>query len=153
MFIRTNYVTNERNNLHIANQEFLKFTQNHLLCEHEDDVYELPTHVFFYAKSSMGPKFVLRILLSLGRFQTEHQILLKGTLKEYIREAKLIGINDDKESLIYYSNEIMNLFVRKQTKCFPNGMRVIGHCIILSGGLFDSVMIEDNIPITEIPAM
>ena len=89
----------------------------------------------------------------MGRFQTERQYLLKGTLRECLREAKLIGINDDEESLIYYSNKIMNLFVRKKIKFVPNGMRVIDHFIVLSGDIFDSVIIEDNIPITETTAV
>ena len=93
----------------------------------------------------MGSKFVLHILLSLGRFQTERQILLKENLTECFREEKLIGISNDEDSLIQHSNKIMKIFTKKQLKLYDNGMRVIDYFIVLTGDLFDSVVIEKKI--------
>ena len=50
----------------------------------------------------MGPKCVLHILLSLGRFQTERQILLKDNVRDFFCEEKLIGISNDEESRIQH---------------------------------------------------
>ena len=60
---------------------------------------------------------------------------------------------NDEDSLIQYSNKIINVFIRKQLKFFPNDMRVINHFIVISRDLLCSVIIENNIPMTEmIPA-
>jgi len=106
-----------------------------------------------YTKPSIRPKFILHILLSLERFQIEHQLLLKESLRDCLCKAKWIGKNNNKKSLSHYSNKILNLFIRKQVKFFPNSIRVIDDFIILVGDLFNSVIFENNIPITEIPAV
>ena len=58
----------------------------------------------------MGPEFILNTLLSLGRFFTEHEFILNDTLRGCFRNSKLIGVEDDPESLQNYSNQVMNTF-------------------------------------------
>ena len=57
----------------------------------------------------MGPEFIFITLLSLGRFSTERELLLNDTLRGCFRNTKLIGKEDDPESLQNYSNQVMNV--------------------------------------------
>ena len=63
-----------------------------------------------------GSQFILHILLSMGRFDTELDLILHSSLKESFRYVQLITT-------------------------FPNLMRVIDWCICDTGILFHSVII------------
>ena len=66
----------------------------------------------------------------------------------------MIGISNNEENLIQYSKKIIiNLFIRKKLKFFGNEIGVIDYFIVFSRDLFNSVMIENNIPMTEISPM
>ena len=55
----------------------------------------------------MGTQFILRILLSLGRYKTEIDLLQHGSLRESFRYAILIGPGNDDESLQNYSDQVV----------------------------------------------
>ena len=50
------------------------------------------------------PEFILNTLLSLDRFSTDRKLLLNETLRGCFRNAKLIGEEDDPESIQNYLN-------------------------------------------------
>ena len=104
-------------------------------------------------KPSMGPEFILNALSSLGRFFTEHKLLLNGTLIVCFHNAKLIAEEDDSESLQNYSNQVMNIFVNNQLVFFPKGQRMIDAFIIQAGDLLDRVIINNKSNIYEMPAV
>lgn len=147
---RIEYVFDEdEESLNDDDKDFLQFAKKHLVCDYDDE--HLPIPVFSYIKPSQGPLFILHILLSMGRFTTERELLLCPSLKECLRKAKLIGMLDTEEDLEEYSNALMNKFVRKQLRYFPNGRRTIDGWIIESGNLFDGVIMHDEIPMTQMP--
>ena len=89
----------------------------------------------------------------MGIFSTERELLLNGTLRGCFRNAKFIGEEDDPESLQNYSNQVMNIFFNNQLVFFPNHQRMIDAFIIQAGDLLDSVIINDSITISEMPAV
>ena len=91
----------------------------------------------------MAPEFILHILLSMGRFHTEREILLQPSLRDSFKNAKLIGTEIDNESLTSYSNGLMNKFFNQQLVYYPNGQRIIESKIIHAGDLFDSIIIDN----------
>ena len=101
----------------------------------------------------MGTKFTLKTLLSLGRFSTEGELVLYDTLRGCFCNYKLIGEEDDPESLQNYSNQVMNIFVNNQLMFFPNIQRMIDNFIIQAGDSLDSVIINDKITISDMPAV
>lgn len=134
------------------NKEFHAFAIDHVI--HNDDKEKhLPIPTYSYIKPSMGPQFLLHILLSMGRFETERQLLLNNSLKESFRYAKLIGPEDDIISLEHYSNKVFAKFVHCQLQFYPNGQRIIDSYIIRSGDLFDSVIVKNEIPLYEMPSV
>ena len=72
-------------------------------------------------------------------------------MRDNLREAKLIGPEDDEESLSQYSNNLFNRFVKEQLQFYPNGQRIIDSWLIQAGDLFDSVIIDNEIPVSEMP--
>ena len=117
----------------------------------EDNEVHLPIPVFSYVKPTMGTRFILHILLSLGHFQTELDLLLHRTLRDSLRYAKLIGPSNTKEKLQEYSDKLLKLFIEEQLVYFPNSSKVIQSWIVIAGELFDSIILNDEIPITDMP--
>ena len=48
---------------------------------------------------------------------------------------------------------MMNKFFKNQLVWYPNGQRIIDGWIIQSGDLFDSIIIKNEIPILDMPAV
>ena len=65
----------------------------------------------------------------------------------------MIGEEDDPEYLQNYSNQVMNIFVSNQLVFFPNGQRIIDAFIIQAGDILDSFIIDNEITISDIPAV
>jgi len=61
----------------------------------------------------------------LGRFSTEIDLSLHGTIRERLRYAKLIGPNNDEDSLQRYSNELCEKYIKEQVRYYPNSMNMI----------------------------
>ena len=74
------HVTHNCANLIYTDPIFLGFSNKHLFYDDEDDEH-LPIPVYSGIKPSMGPKFILNTLLSLGIFSTERKLLLNDTLR------------------------------------------------------------------------
>ena len=142
LFRHLHHVTQNCANLNNTDQMFLDFSKNHLFYDDYDDEH-LPIPVYSGIRHSMGTKFILNALLSLGRFSTERKILLNDTLRGFFRDAKLIGEEDYTEYLQNYSNQVMNIFVNDQLVFFPHSQRMIDAFIIQAGDLLDSVIINN----------
>ena len=119
----------------------------------QDDIEEehLPIPVYSYIKPTMGTHFILHLLLSMGHFDTEVDLTLHQNLRESFRYAKLIGPQNDEESLQQYSNELLKKFIESQMIYFPNSKRVIDSWIVTAGDLSDEIIMHDNIPINDMP--
>ena len=129
---------------------FLCHANENLLYINEKEE-SLPIPVFSYIKPSMGIQFLHHILLSLGRFETEIDLILHPTIRESFRYAKLIGSGENEDELLSYSYRLSEKFIEKQLRYFPNSMRVLDSYIVISGELFDSTLVNDELPITEMP--
>ena len=133
-----------------SEKDFLNFTSNNILYIQDIDL-KLKVPVYTYIKPQMGHQFILHILLSMGRFETELDLTLHSNLRNALRYAKLIGGKYDKESLKIYSNQLTQRFVTEQLVYFPNSYRVLDTYIIHAAQLFYDIIICDMIPITDLP--
>ena len=89
----------------------------------------------------------------MGRFSTERELILNYTLRGCFCNAKFIGEEYDPEYLKNYSNQVMNVFGNNQLVFSPNGQRTIDAFIIQAVDLLDSVIINNEITISEKPAV
>ena len=73
----------------------------------------------------MGTQFILHILLSLGHYKTEIDLLQHVSLRESFCYAKFIGPENDDESLQNYSDRFFVLFIEEQLIYFPNSRSIL----------------------------
>ena len=111
----------------------------------------LPIPVFSFITPTMSTSFLLHIILSIGRFETEIDLLTHCNIKECLRHCKLIGANDDDESFEQYTGSLLRSFIEEQMQYFTNSQRVIDYWIITAFDLFRKVIIEDTLPMSEMP--
>lgn len=128
---------------------FYEHVKKNLIEGGNDD--HLPIPVYSYIKSTMGVQFILYILLSIGFFSTEIDLIHHSSLHDSLRYAKLIGSSNDKDSLQSYSNDLLIKFIFEQLVYFPNYLRLIFHFIRAAADLFDSIIVRDEIPISDMP--
>ena len=91
------------------------------------------------------------MLLSMGRYSTEIDIKLHRTIKDCFKYAKLIGPGDGVMSLEEYSYELCSRYIKEQLRYFPNVMYTLDSFVVSSGDLFDSVIMNDELHISEMP--
>jgi hypothetical protein len=130
---------------------FLQHCNNHLLDRASDG--HLPTPVYSYTRPTCGHKFVMHILLSMGEFTTEAELMMHSSLRDCLRAANLIGPLNDEESLRSYSNQLLKRFIEEQLCYFSNSQRVLNDWIALSGDIFDSIIVDDEMLVTDMPSV
>ena len=131
--------------------EFRTFALKELIVFETDDA--LPVPVYSSPKPSMGHQFILHVLLSLGSFETEIDLTLQPSLRASLRYAKLIGPDNDNDSLQRYSRELMSLYFHEEVANLSNSMSEINNIIVEAQHLFDDVIIHDRLPISGMPPM
>ena len=119
----------------------------------DDEKEHLPIPVYSYIAPTMTTSFIIHFLLSEGEFETEIDILLHNSLRESFRYCKLIGPNDDEESLKHYANQLTKRYIEEQVQYFPNTQRVIDFWIITAHKLFYRIIVDDELPISDIPSV
>ena len=117
----------------------------------EEKQKHLPIPVFSCIKPTMGFKFILHLLLLMGHFCLEHDLLHCGTLRESFRYAKLIGDSNEEEDLKQYSDNILKEYFIKHLCTYQNSHRVIGSWIVSAGEQLDSVLINNEMAIHDMP--
>ena len=85
----------------------------------------------------------------MGRFATETDLLLHGSLRDSFKYCHLIGENTDDESLKLYTEQLTKKYIVEQVQYFPNSQRAIDFWIIAISDLLYSVIVKDELPITE----
>lgn len=128
---------------------FLDFAYEHLV-DQECIGKHLTVPVFSYVKPTMGVHFIFHVALSMGRFASEVNICLQPSLHESLRYSKLMGPSNDAVELQKYSRNLLKEFILTQLVYFPNSKRVIDSWILSADEIFDTVIVEDNIPISEL---
>ena len=119
----------------------------------DDREEHLPIPVYSYIRQTTGTPFILHILLSLGHYKTEIDLLQHGSLRESFCYAKLIGPENYYESLQNYYDRFFVLFIEEQLIYLPNSRSIIDSLITITADLFNEAIKNDRIPITGIPAV
>ena len=92
-------------------------------------------------------------MLSMGLFETYIYLITYNKLQESLGYDKLIGPSNKSDELTGYSNDFLRWFIKEQLSLFTNSKRVIYGWIIIYGEVFDSIIINDDIPITDISSV
>ena len=90
----------------------------------------LPVPVYSYLKPKDSTRFLLHLELSLGHFNTDYDLIFHRTIIESLRYCKLIGANNDENSLKLYSRELLRKYIENQLVYFPNRTQVTDTWIV-----------------------
>ena len=132
------------------NEDYVEFIHSNFLFV---EILKLPIPVYSYIRPSIQHQFILHLLLSLGRYETEMDLVKHQTLRDSFRYAKLIGNNNDEESLLKYCDDLFVRFIEEQLIYFPNSRQIIDTWIHSTGELLDDVIVNGSIPINEMPSV
>ena len=121
------------------------------LIEDDSAMNHLPIPVYSFLRPSQSLQFINHILLSMGSFNTEIDMMTKPSLRDCLRCATLIGDSDREDDLRKYSNALLLKYIKEQVRYFPNSMKTTCEIIVMAGIVFDSIIIKDEIPITDMP--
>ena len=90
-------------------------------------------------------------LLSMGQFSTEIDLILQSSIRQSFRYAGLIGPSDDPTNLQSYSDILLYKWIEQELQYFPNSRRVVADWIEIAGNLFNSVIVRNEISISDMP--
>ena len=126
-----------------------KSTISHLI--HDDEVSLPPVPVMSNPSPYSSHDFYVHIILSLGSYETEIDVLQHGTPRECLRKARLIGPNNDEESLYRYANELLHKYIVEQLVFYPNSLRKSDGWIVMASRVFEDIIVHDEFTANEIP--
>ena len=119
----------------------------------DDGGKDLPIPVFSKVSPEQSSAFLLHLMIMLGEFETELDFRQHNSLKESLAAAKLIpdqGL-DDEETLQQYCKELLNRIIREVFSVQPITLRKMDIYIVRCKRLLDAVLLDNEIPITDMP--
>jgi len=119
----------------------------------EDKDHRLPIPVMSSITPRTPSDFLLHCILMIGEVSTELDLRCTGSMKQTLAQTKLIPDEDldDEECLRKYSIHLVKRVIREVFPFQAITMRAMQEYIIKCKRLFDSVLLEDAIPLTELP--
>ena len=119
---------------------------------YEDNGEDLRIPVF----SSVTPRtpipFLLHVMLMCGKFETELDLRMQGTMRESLAAANLIGNDfDNHDALMEYSNTLIKLVITDVFSVQPVSLRRLDGFVVLARRLFNSILFDNEIPISDLP--
>lgn len=114
----------------------------------------LPIVVFTRVSPNQTTKFLLHIMLVLGRFETELDFKSSSTLKDSLVRANLIDQSDfdDASQLEEASLKLQKRVVSEILPYQPVSMPGMEKFIIKTNQLVDTILSKNSMPVTDLPA-
>ena len=152
LFLRIDRALASENEPNLSDEEieFREFMHANLL-HHDEKEEHLPIPIYSYLKPTMGVSFILHVMLSMGRFETEIDLIMHRSIRECLRYCGLIGERNDEESLTEYANTLTREFIIEQVQYYPCSQRVIDFYIITAVDLFNKIIVKDELPVSDMP--
>lgn len=122
----------------------------------DDTGEQIPIVVFSRVLPNRGTQFLLHIMLVLGEFETELDLRTGGRLIESLAKAKLVPekvLKDDvaDKDLKSASIDIVRRVINEIIPLQPVSMSKLDDFVVKTKQLLDSVLLGDEIPMTDLP--
>ncbi len=113
----------------------------------------LPIPVFSRVSPEQPSAFLLHILIMLGEFETELEFRQQKSIKLCLSKCNLIPGDhlDDRSYLQKYSNDLMKRIIEEVFTVQPITLKRLEVYIVRCKRLLDSVLLDDAIPIIDLP--
>ena len=105
----------ERNEtLDDVQEDFYNFGITNFIKDDNNETDYLPIPVVSFIQLNTGIQFIHHLLLSMGRYSTEIDLILHASIRESFRYAKLIGDLNNEDDLQNYSNQLLYKWIEYQ---------------------------------------
>ena len=111
----------------------------------------LPVVVYSNVKPYNASKFVIHLLLSMGRFITERDIWMHASIKDAFVKAGLVIPDNTGRVLMSQVDFLLNYWIEDQLRYYPVGSKKMDEYIVAADDILKSVLIHDEMPINELP--
>ena len=112
----------------------------------------LPIPVLLDTSPHNSIHFLIHIILSIGSYDTENDAMNHPSFRSCLKFVGLIGSETDTKSLKKYANELTKKYIVSQVINYPNSMKKSETYIVMANGIFNDVILYDDIPINELPS-
>ena len=110
----------------------------------------LPVVVFSNVKPYNASKFVIHLLLSMGRFITERDIWVHASMKDaFIASGLIKGTNGEIDQTEI--DTLLRTWVEDQLRYYPIGTKKMDEYMVAADDILKAALLRDSISINELP--
>ena len=106
----------------------IKFMEENFIHKSSDENL-LPIPVLSTISPENPIQFLIHIILSMGKYQTEMDAMNNPSFYECFHKVELIGDNTDEESLKQYINNLTRLYIESQVVYYPNSIKKLKYIL------------------------
>jgi hypothetical protein len=110
----------------------------------------LPYALFNVAKPTQASRFLIHVLLSMGKFNNEGDLFAGSTMTQFFRNAELVprtrAVNES--DVIHLARR----FITEQLLYVPGGTMVFDKCCVAAYEVLHAALIDDSMATTDIPS-
>ena len=118
------------------------YRANLLHCEDQ-----LPIPVFSFIKPILGRRFILHVLLSMGKFSNKLDLMLStNTWQQFVKAGLVTG-----EPSMEIVKKLTREFAEKQLRFYPVPVRTFDFYLVAAYQTLQSCLLHDAVPIAETP--
>ncbi len=107
----------------------------------------LPTIYFDSVKPTQSSKFLIHVLLSMGRYETEAQLLSHSNMQECFTHAELFDPKSPEESV----TKLTKRYVEEQLIHFPGGTTTFDKHLIAAYQTLQDRLLRNKLHIRDMP--
>ena len=112
------------------------------------DTHLLPIPVFSNIKPTLAGRFLLHLLLSMGDFNNEIELLAHPTMREAFQHANLIEFPTD---LTRSADILLKKYILEQVAFYPGGTPSFDRYVVAASTCIHQAIVHNSIPITDMP--
>ena len=111
----------------------------------------LPIPVLSFVSPLNTHQFFIHVVLSLGKYTTEMEVLRNRSPRECFKKARLIGLTTDESSRKEDSSQLLRNYIESQVVYYPNSMVKTDKFIVAAERLFHDIILLDEFSVNEHP--
>ena len=112
---------------------------------------KLPVVVFSSIKPKNATRFLVHVLLSMGQFETEFELLAQPSMKAAFVKANLFHDHATVQGREESCNTLLKRFITEQLAFYPVSTRSFDYYLLQAKQIFLDVLVHDEMPIFELP--
>ena len=118
----------------------------------DDDGVELPIPVFSSVMPDHPNAFLLHFMLTRGKYETELDFRDSGSIRCSLALAGLVdGDLDNESDMKQAARDLTRMAVTEVFPILPITLRKLDMCVVKCRRLFEAVLLDNSIPITDLP--